>query len=773
MNKVKFLAALAIPALFAACSQEEFTEAANQKVDLSNRQVLENVVLNFGDDAMTRAGIGTTAYNSYAWTEEDGVGACIIDAPEGGNYVIKDYISSNYKYYFTADNQWKTDALMVEGNYMFYAPYSEKHLVRSNITAVLPTTQNVLTKDMDNNPIKEFYESGNTVFFGYKFLSAKDQSNVINVPMRHIFAYPLFTLTNLYDTRKDKSKGEPEYKDINIVKVVLQPKGGDKFGAAFVAENTKVANGLKQGEGNALVWDATKHEDNVTADLLKVAQDNQGRNIEAKEIVINFGKGITLKGEESLSFHAVLPAAKYANGLNAVAYDAEGNSYSVSAKAARTGLTLNPGYRYPAQEYNTDGTLKASKGQLLTYKLEEKNAAPTDILDNADFIAYLNSLSVRYNDLTQVANKEAVENESQFVLNENAEIIINSEMIDALDNFNYVDGRLGTVTFTKENIAIAGDVTVLSADFNTDKVTMVVASENGKKYKVIMPAATAMAATAGTYVISSGSLTIDENQAAPTNIIVTGTVGFDGTNAKKINSLSVVGSGNLTLIAKTEGVRINVGEGATLTVNEDILVNTEVVNNGTIANSGILFAETNVNNGTINAVTATSVTKVAAGKGTIVNNNLAKVKANAEQTVKYQGIYDKFANTTSGLAKKGSADYGINFVTITGADLNADFDILMAPIKGCKVSTIVLSEATAFTVAKGGSMAGLTLVFDQTCAWTGDNFKTPDFTNATIRVADGKTVTVNYANVSGKQDKSVTGYKTGKIKAGDAGKVNF
>ena len=66
------------------------------------------------------------------------------------------------------------------------------------------------------------------------------------------------------------------------------------------------------------------------------------------------------------------------------------------------------------------------------------------------------------------------------------------------------------------------------------------------------------------------------------------------------------------------------------------------------------------------------------------------------------------------------------------------------------------------------------MVFGESCAWTGDNFNAPTFTNATLRIANNKTVSVSYATVSGKLDKSVTGYKTGKIEAADAtGKVNF
>lgn len=786
MNKTKFLAALAIPALLAACSQDEFTEnATNQKVDLSNRKVLENVVLNFGDaDALTRGTIGTTAYNSYKWTSEDGVGACIIDAPVAGGYDIKDYISSNYKYYYTADNQWKTDALMVEGNYMFYSPYSEKHLVRSNIVAEIPTTQNVLAKTDDNNPIKEFYESGNTVFVGYKFLPAEEQPKVIDVTMRHIFAYPLFTLTNLYNTEKDENK-PAVYPEIKIVKVVLKAAKGGDFNVGFVANNTNIEAKLKAAAGgNGLVWDADKHTTAATEDILDVATDAEGNKITAEEITINLGDGITLKGEESLSFHAVLPAAAYDNGLDAVAYDADGNSYSVDYKTARTGLTLNPGYRYPAQEYNQDNTLKASAGELLTFKLTAKNAAPTDILDNDDFIAYLKSLSVRFNELKQIASTTTAQNESEFKLNDKAAIVINSTLIDALANYNSTEGGItnGKVTFTSDatnaTFAIGSDVILKSATYVSNAVTLEVVSANGQEYTVILPASNTMANQAGTYVIETGgTINVNANQPAPTNVIVVGTgITYDGTNANKISSLTVAGGGALTLTGKTEGVQINVSENATLTISADVLVTGKIVNNGTVENSGTMYAETNVNNGTITVATNTSVTKAAAGKGTIENTQLGAVKANAAQTVTWEGVIATLNTEKTGLAVAGDAKYGINNVTITDADLstNVTLALLKAPIKGCTVSTVTLSAATKLTLAEGGDMGGLTLVFGESCAWTGDNFNAPTFTNATLRIADTKTVSVSYATVSGKLDKSVTDYKTGKIEAADAtGKVNF
>lgn len=770
MNKTKILATLAIPALFAACAQEEFTETTPNKVDLSSRKVIENVVLNFGGETDTRAGIGTTSWNSYAWTSEDGVGACIIDDNAGN---ITPFISTNYKYYFTSENQWKTDALMVEGQYMFYAPYDGTHLTRNNIKATLPTVQNVKTQTDDNNAIAEFYASGKPVFVGYKKLSAKGQEPVISVNMRHIFAYPLFKLVNNYDTRTATEIANgvaPKYQDITVAKVVLSLPGNAKIPYAFNANNTDVQTWLATS-----AWDEVKHETAATGDLFDVATVNSNR-CEVKSITINFGEGITLKGEEALSFHAVFPAAAYTNGIEAVAYDVDGNSYSVSNDRPRTGLTLNPGYRYPAQEYNTDGSLKASKGTLLTYELTDKNAAPTDIADNEDFLAYLKSLTVRYNSLTQIASSQTAANESQFKLNDDAAIVINSDLIDALYNYNYVVGGTGgSVTFNSAaagaTFEIAKDVTVTNATFDTDHVNLEVASAAGKEYAITLPATTTMSNTAGTYVINSGTLTIASNQAAPTNIIITGSVSYDGTNANKITSLNNC-NGNLTLTGTVENVQIN--NNGTLDINAGALVTGKVVNNetGTINNSGTMYAETNVNNGYIVA-TSNSVTKVASGYGTINNNALGAVKANSDQYVTWKGLVSAITGT-NGLAAKGEAKYGINYVTITDATLtNITLAQLKAPIKGCTVSIVELSNATSLTLPAGGDMSGLTLVFDSSCDWIGDSFNAPVFTNASIAVANGKTVSVSFATVSGTQVK-YQGYTTGKISAKDStGKVNF
>ena len=137
---------------FAACTNEEIVSQQTSeapKADLSNRPVVGMVDLNFGPQ--TRATMGDN-FNDIEWTPgEDQIGARIIDNLTGNktchpehNYTIDSkYAWSNYRYDFGSGSTWTSDALMVEGNYMFYAPYDEEALYREALKMKFPIKQKV------------------------------------------------------------------------------------------------------------------------------------------------------------------------------------------------------------------------------------------------------------------------------------------------------------------------------------------------------------------------------------------------------------------------------------------------------------------------------------------------------------------------------------------------------------------------------------------------------------------------------------------------------
>ena len=219
-NKV-LLPGMLASMMFAACANEEMIpqqNAGEPVQDLGSRPYVGVVDLNFGSQSATRADMGAN-FNDIEWTSVDKIGARIIDTRNGSgkachaehNYTVSEYAWSNYRYDFNG-GKWTSDALMVEGNYMFYAPYEPTALYRTPLQVKFPTVQKVsgLTAIEDyeeggvggnTSAIENFYanKEGQTVVVGHTFLDSKENDGTKVTPqMSHLYAYPLVTLVNEY-----------------------------------------------------------------------------------------------------------------------------------------------------------------------------------------------------------------------------------------------------------------------------------------------------------------------------------------------------------------------------------------------------------------------------------------------------------------------------------------------------------------------------------------------------------------------------------------------
>lgn len=199
MKSSKFISLLAMTALMAACSQEDFVSVDNdtKAVDLSARPVLGNVELGIADpstrmaitdnsaiNAKFEAGdqigaaiidkladnVETTAKTGYkkvsgAWKSDTWTYTQYINGVVGANtkalytqtkassadnaannsaqdwYETVEYISTNYPYTMGEGGAFTTDASLVEGNYFFYMPYDAAYQYRARLNAVLPQIQ--------------------------------------------------------------------------------------------------------------------------------------------------------------------------------------------------------------------------------------------------------------------------------------------------------------------------------------------------------------------------------------------------------------------------------------------------------------------------------------------------------------------------------------------------------------------------------------------------------------------------------------------------------
>ena len=121
--------ATALMASFAACTNEEIVSDVQQNV-ATDRPTVENVKLTFGENVDSRL-----VYNKgYKWESTDVIGALLMDnvtdswhnekAAWQQKYTLTHHIHTSYPFtYNTEDKTWGTPAKMLEGNYFFAFPF--------------------------------------------------------------------------------------------------------------------------------------------------------------------------------------------------------------------------------------------------------------------------------------------------------------------------------------------------------------------------------------------------------------------------------------------------------------------------------------------------------------------------------------------------------------------------------------------------------------------------------------------------------------------------
>lgn len=615
MKTKHILTAMVLPALFAACTQEEVALENNAKMDLSSRPVLTNVTLSI-DEASTRMSVADGTDYAIKPDAGDGLGACIIDIPTYTDanyatqletadgdatklYTIKEYISSNYRYdYDETTGKWNTQALLSEGNYVFYAPHSASHLLRMPLSAVVPVEQSV-TKDEPNKAIKDFYANASTegypILIDYKFLSAKDQDKNVAVTYRHIMSYPKFTLKNSY-------KEGDAAKTVKVTKVVFAKKDGSEFIVKAPLLNGEAANtGIAQKAlgGENPLWINREIEEAATSDILNMTSTNAEKS---ETITINFGTGIEVAANGTFSFYAVIPAEAYTINahLTATVYTADNKQFETTFELGD--ITMNPGKRYPAQEYNTRMSadekteLKETAGTLATIVMEGKQvevqAKATGLKNNAELIEYLAKVATRYRDLKQVNAAfvasniyDATDNDYvkynsglHFTLAPDAKIVINDELIDALVKYIYKDVNGGSIKFLAEDVE-AGRI-VLGSTTKLDEYeieyngamngTPADFSSSDLDGKTFIKFATDIAPKA--IFLSAGTTTLKEAIDGITNITVPAGAILNLDKDLDATSLNVVNNGGTINVAENVKVASIANNKGTLNLNADVAV---------------------------------------------------------------------------------------------------------------------------------------------------------------------------------------------------------
>ena len=130
MKKKILLASFCIPALFAACTQEEFADmqvnANREKINIE----LASPGISFGSGAETRMGATETPNNgvAYSWIESDKLGAAVLDGTTLGTINSGDDVLFNYAFNREGDeingSKFTAASPVMKGIYTFYHKYN-------------------------------------------------------------------------------------------------------------------------------------------------------------------------------------------------------------------------------------------------------------------------------------------------------------------------------------------------------------------------------------------------------------------------------------------------------------------------------------------------------------------------------------------------------------------------------------------------------------------------------------------------------------------------
>ena len=378
---------MALPLAFAACTSDEF-ESQGADINLAQRTEIGQVDLSFDlGDAQTR-------WDGNLMEEvSDALGAALIDAPKETpvkdptkgkwetDYDVKSYISTNYPYTYNGE-RWTSPAKLVEGSYLFYAPYAEDHQVRSAIKYAAPVVQNLEVENgqvVEMSAVADMAENFKSPFyFGYKFFDAADDNRNIQLTLRHIFAYPKFTLKN--------TTGEA----VKITRIVLQSANPD-IPASGEFDNSAIATAMNNAKTG---WGADQSLNMqyglTTASLLDASAESYTKT---NLVRADLSEAVTIANNAETTFSIVMPAMAFAqNGLTVYFVTESGKGYKWTNGTST--INLVPGRRYPAEDYQISGTLKGAAGQLLTKTLakdEPLEDVPYIVTSTQELINTLNS----------------------------------------------------------------------------------------------------------------------------------------------------------------------------------------------------------------------------------------------------------------------------------------------------------------------------------------------------------------------------------------------
>lgn len=632
MKTRHFLTALALPALLAACTADEF-DSPNFNNEQGQRPLLsKDFALTLAGDASTRYAVDGEGTLDFKWTEGDQLGAVIIDNFDSKNpkdpskwEIIPSTAGNNPFVYQASSGVWKAFTRLGIGHYLFTYSYNPDDNGRGAMKYSLPTIQELYESedgDVDLN---------HTIKLKNKSVAAallEEDDATLTADLKNLFAYPKFVI------RFDNGQ-----KVNTVTKVVLNYKG-DGFGhnnGTNAQEGFLVKGGfdhektyeLFAGANAPEVESVKKYWDDVTntADFLREYKGELSDGYTTFEynpyLIAKLPKGTELKAEAGtnnkyIEVRFMMPGAKLTYGTN-------GFTGGIYNETLDMYIYTDNGVYVVKDVVNSivfnKTTSKETKERILVRNASYNLKINKDSVEPADKDLYIVTNTEDWNELVAAYGETAAYNENEplevavvgddFTLNASAKMP--SKAVFQINTDVKVEGKV-----TLSNVKCEGEVTVkekaeltTSGTFSAKSIlnqgvlefaTVEDENENVVVYEGVENVKNEGVLNIGKEAIAKFSLNNVENAIVNNNgeILVE-----EGENWGVINN---------------EGVMKTVGD---FTNGKTEYVNGEVKNMPTIENNGDILAMV----GTLK------------NEGTIINNGEIACKSGTEATIENAGEY--------------------------------------------------------------------------------------------------------------------------------------
>ena len=296
MRTKHILTAMVLPALFAACTADEFTENGSN-ANLADRALLAPITFTVENGADTRFAWNEEGNGNWTWENTDAFSAFLVD--NGGSdpdeWKPKDYLRTNYVYESKdGGSTYETTSNMVEGLYWFYAPARQGEGVES--------TQ-LMDFELATSQDAEYYKSdaAKVFFTGLYKLVAGDEPQNLPLSLTNFYSRAEFPLVNNTDEAITIRQIVLEADDPFVVKGKISTEKLEKYMYAF----------NEAGELVPAVNLNDKTDDDMTLDELKEQLQKANNIVKDGEtsdfIMLNLGDGVTLAKGARQSFTMLVP----------------------------------------------------------------------------------------------------------------------------------------------------------------------------------------------------------------------------------------------------------------------------------------------------------------------------------------------------------------------------------------------------------------------------------------------------------------------------------